>query len=663
MKSAYGTTRTRPVWFTIADGVLSEIAFPTVDLLQTGDTYLVVRNTEGLAVDERKCEHVVTRQPHTLAYDISSRCPGFTMLKTITANPSNDSVIADYRIHFTNQARRQIALIHNITAGATAGGDGLRVVRDGFNQPSLIGGQIDIRGDEPKSVYANATQTIAWTLSPSDATVGFEGTSSPSEFIQSLQPFPIYDIALFGNVAGALFSEIQDQDVHFQVTISFTETSMLSPIGQRETHQLISIDDLVADQQREWQAYLAPLKYDHSDSTSESSILVLKALEDKQNPGALIAAPGNPGIPWQVEASEMDYEASRLRRGDSNSGYRRTWPRDLYHKALSFLAVDDVETPLNSLRWFRTTQLPDGSWSQNMWVDGQPSWRGFQIDETALPIALAWRLAELGKISYPEYRDMVRRGVAVILQRGPGTGQERWEEIGGLSPNSMASTIEGLLAASQLEKMSGGDLQKSRLYADKANEWLLNLKTWLLIPKGHFGERYISRLEIGHNGLWAPDIQDTYHIANKADWQQKVYREDEILDGGFLEFILAGLVNPQDPDFVNTIALYDRHVRKQTIHGLGYIRYNQDSFGANHAGGAWPLLSAERAIVALEQKEPSVVAENLRFVQAFANEAGMICEQDTLSVCPLGWSHAAYLIMRRSIEDGRSFYIPRSQLP
>jgi GH15 family glucan-1,4-alpha-glucosidase len=82
--------------------------------------------------------------------------------------------------------------------------------------------------------------------------------------------------------------------------------------------------------------------------------------------------------------------------------------------------------------------------------------------------------------------------------------------------------------------------------------------------------------------------------------------------------------------------------------------YNHDSYGVNYEAGAWPLLSAERAIAGIEMGEN--VSEHYNFIARSASSAHMIPEQDTISVAPLMWSHASYLILKRSMRDRRSFY-------
>jgi len=289
-----------------------------------------------------------------------------------------------------------------------------------------------------------------------------------------------------------------------------------------------------------------------------------------------------------------------------------------------------------------------------MFTDGAPSWGGFQIDQTAFPIVLVARLVKLKLINYYDFQNMVRRAANFLMLAGPNTDQERWEENGGLNPNSFSVAVQGLSLAASLE-IAFGDSTLATKYKAKADEWQSNLKNWTLIRNGEFGQNYFPRIEIGVNGKWRPDVNSRYTIANKSSGQQSQYTEDEILDGGFLQWILAGQVDPHDPEFTRTLNLYDQYVRKKTPHGIGYLRYLQDSYGENQRGGAWPLLSAERGLVAIERGEDPF--QYLEFIQRSAIPSGMIGEQDTLSVRPLAWSHGAYLILRRSIVDHRCFYI------
>ena len=69
-----------------------------------------------------------------------------------------------------------------------------------------------------------------------------------------------------------------------------------------------------------------------------------------------------------------------------------------------------------------------GVFPQNFWINGQPYWSGIQLDETAFPVLLAWRLrSENGLRDFDPY-PMVLRAASYLIRHGPATEQDRWEE-------------------------------------------------------------------------------------------------------------------------------------------------------------------------------------------------------------------------------------------
>ncbi len=63
------------------------------------------------------------------------------------------------------------------------------------------------------------------------------------------------------------------------------------------------------------------------------------------------------------------------------------------------------------------------------------------MDEVAFPIVLAWQLGRTG----PRDWDNVRRSADFLVAEGPRSDQERWENIGGFSPATIAAEIAGLV--------------------------------------------------------------------------------------------------------------------------------------------------------------------------------------------------------------------------
>src|SRR5438874_2606569 len=133
---------------------------------------------------------------------------------------------------------------------------------------------------------------------------------------------------------------------------------------------------------------------------------VIKMAEDKLHPGAIVASLARP---WGDVAPD----------DDGDVGYRKVWPRDLYHAASALLAAGDLATAYDALRFMGKQQRSDGSMPQNTDLNGTPVWTGQQLDETADAILLAVRLA--GKASGPD----IEMAASYLLSKGPATPQER----------------------------------------------------------------------------------------------------------------------------------------------------------------------------------------------------------------------------------------------
>ena len=176
---------------------------------------------------------------------------------------------------------------------------------------------------------------------------------------------------------------------------------------------------------------------------ARTSAAVLRCHEEKRLPGAIIASLS---IPWGADKGDADL-----------GGYHLVWPRDLVEAAGGLLAAGARTDALRVLEFLRVTQDADGSWPQNMWVDGEPYWHGIQLDETALPILLVDLLQRDG---VPvdvvcDFWPMVRRAASYIVAQGPVTQQDRWEEEPGFAPFTVAVEIAALLVAADLADVCG----------------------------------------------------------------------------------------------------------------------------------------------------------------------------------------------------------------
>ena len=190
-------------------------------------------------------------------------------------------------------------------------------------------------------------------------------------------------------------------------------------------------------------AHQLPLEKFSSDKGNlyHSSFSLLLAHEDKSYPGALIASLS---IPWGEARGDKD-----------QGGYHLVWTRDMVSSASALLASGESATPLRALIYLAVSQQEDGGFSQNFWVNGNPYWRGIQLDEVAFPILLALRLSQQKALQDFDPYPMVLKAASYLLRHGPVTQQERWEEASGYSPSTLASNIAALIGAAYFCRQRG----------------------------------------------------------------------------------------------------------------------------------------------------------------------------------------------------------------
>jgi hypothetical protein len=116
-------------------------------------------------------------------------------------------------------------------------------------------------------------------------------------------------------------------------------------------------------------------------------------------------------------------------------------------------------------------------------VNGEPNWRGVQLDETAFPIMLAWQLHESGALQLFDPYPMVLKAAGFLIEHGPVTPQERWEENSGYSPSTLAALISALVCAGEFAKLKNHG-STARYFLDYADFIESNLDTWTVTTEG-----------------------------------------------------------------------------------------------------------------------------------------------------------------------------------
>jgi glucoamylase len=324
-----------------------------------------------------------------------------------------------------------------------------------------------------------------------------------------------------------------------------------------------------------------------------------------------------------------------------------------------------------------------------MWLDGSPYWSGVQMDEAAFPILLvdlARREGALEGDDLTRLWPMVRRAACFLVQNGPVTPQDRWEEDPGYSPFTLAVEIAALLAASDIADLNGEAVAASYL-REKADTWNANIERWTYVTDTDLArqigvEGYYVRIAPPEECEAPSPLQGFVPIKNRPPGE-RVAPATHIISPDALALVRFGLRAPDDPRILNTVKVIDALLKVETPYGPAWHRYNDDGYGEHSdgkafdgrgVGRAWPLLTGERAHYELALGRQDVAKKLLKTLEAFANEGGLIPEQiwdapdiperelffgrPSGSAMPLVWAHSEYVKLFHSLRDGQVFDMP-----
>jgi glucoamylase len=674
------------VWFTLAEGVVTEVYYPRVDTPNTRDLQLLTLLPGGEVVEERRDmdAEVSLAAPDALAYKITTtdRRGRFQIEKRVITDPDRPSLAlrVRWRPLSGTGAEPPSEAPGTDPAGAAqaaptepAGPARLFVLLAPHIYGHGAGNTARVISEGGRTLLCACRHTTWLALAASRpferASCGFVGASDGWTDLHAHGDMRwTFDAATDGNVA--LMGELAPGFAGhaFTVALGFGGSLQEAVANCLATADapFRSLETRYRTGWKRWCQHLEDLAPASGDGGRlyRISAMTLKAHEDKENPGAHIASLA---VPWG--------EAS----GDSNAGgYHLVWPRDLYHSATGRLAAGDAEGAVAALRYLFRTQRADGSWPQNFWTFGESYWRGLQLDELAFPILLAWQCHRAGALPFDPYPSLVAPAAYAVARIGPVTPQERWEENGGYSPSTLASCIAALACAAEMAAQHA-DPFGAQYFLEVADCWSAYLEDWTYTTLGDlaggFTEYYERVVDPGHDGV----RRAVTIIKNQPGAEALPARS--VIDGGFLELVRYGVRGPRDEHILKSIAAYDAACRVELPQGPCWHRYNHDGYGQKADGGPyngtgigrpWPLLTGERAHYELAAGGD---ARRLRAaLEGFANQGGMIPEQvwdgeplpgrglvpggPTGSAAPLCWAHAEYIKLLRSLRDGAVFDCP-----
>jgi glucoamylase len=548
-KNGFGTatTLTSKVWFTLANGVMTEVFYPTIDMPKVKTLQLTISGSGRVQTELHDTFHrMELPNPASLTFrQVNTAKTGqYTITKTYVTDPQQPSVLID--VHFASQSPFQLAVDY---------------------EPSLKN-------------------------SGNSALVSNCGSKPQATFRCTI-------VLGFGaNVASAMSAARASLETGFATIRREYEAG--------------------------WSAYVSTLPQVESRYQRQFNMaaMVLRGLEDKTFRGAVIASPS---VPWGGGPNSGEATAS---------GYHAVWSRDLYHAATGFIALGDMAAANRVLDYlFQVQQRPDGSFPRNSWVDGRPTSDGLQMDQVALPLVLAYQLKRNDAKTWSEH---IKPAADLIVQRGPKTEQDRWEEKSGYFPATIAAEIAGLVCAAEIASVNG-DATAAATYRNTADEWARNISL-----------------------------------------------KDSVVDAGFLELVRLGVKSARDRSIVDALAVVDQKIKVTTPAGEAWYRYPNDTYGETPTGGnfdgrnsvgrLWTFLTGERGEYEIAAGDLAGARKRLETMARFANDGLMIPEQvwdrpespspefrfgaGTGSATPLAWSMAQFIRLAINLKHGSNLETP-----
>ncbi len=626
------------VWFTVTRGALTDLLYPELDQPNLRELKFLISDGQKLYDETADLAINVTRpDPKALFWQIESTPAdgSFKLVKTVVADPDSNTVMMQAQLQPIPANAGKLHLYAYLVPLLAGTGRGNKLTLDFATHRAGITSQ---------RVSAELITDVPWLA----ATAGYLRVNDGMTDLQSNKKLTLaFDSAVQGDYPTLTVELPVEKPLTLALGFGATpqDAANAASASLQRGYQAVE-----AKYRAGWNAYCATIDNLGGQANDEyfASAMLLRAAEDKDNRGAVIASFS---VPWG------DGVLDRPEDRASFVGYRRVWARDAYHTALGLWAAGDTKTAQAILTFLQTKQQkPDGSFPQNTYLDGTVSWTGTQMDETADPILLAWRLG-----AQDRYTTLVKPAADFLVKEGPQTPQERWEEAAGYSPATLAAEIAALAAAADMGQKAG-DSAGAKTYADTARAWAKNIEGWSYTHTGTLGTAgYFLRI----SPAGKPDAQDYITLANSG----ATVDQRSVVDPSFLELVRLGVLKPDDPRVVATLPVIDKLLRSDTANGPSWHRYPGDRYGEQERGmstvlltkgHAWPLLTGERGMYELAAGNRAAAVSDLAAMGKFANMGGLIPEQvwedtgqGTGSATPLLWAHSEYLLLFKSLQAGQ----------
>lgn len=649
------------VWFTVEGGIITEVYFPDVETA-------CVKDLRFLATDSRTFFDEEGKDTLTTRFEaVHDKAPGYiitntsksglwSITKRVITDPQANSLVMNVSfkaLHGTTADFRLFALLAPHMKNQGYGNSG-RCAAYGKRNYLLA------RREDTAAALASDRPFLGMSA-------GYSGISDGwHDLRENLDMDWMFERAEDGNTA--LTAELRPGS-EMVLALGFgkdeVEAALEAEISLSREYPTIERDFV-----RGWRRYLnslAPLGKRAADGGRRfrASALALKSHEDKSFPGAV--APSL-SVPW-----------GEARGDEASAGYRQVRPGDLCKTAFAFMAMGDGRTALSTLDYLQATQTDAGAWPLEMHVNGTVRRPDVSLENSALPVLLAWRLRGMG-LAGKGFYPMVRSAAAYIARNGPA-GDASAMTGRGVSPSALAYGISALVVAARWAREMRERTASDYLFS-VADGWHTKLEEWTFIKCGCMGEGapgHYMRMD-GERPFSLPPGEEDFHALvfdrDRPDRFPEHRRGG--FDTGFLDLVRLGVRGPRDPAIVSSLQAVDGLLRFEHRGRVYFYRYEGDGYGekadgspfdGSGRGRPWPLLSGERAMY--EIAADGFPEKYLESLEASANEGALFPEQvwdsadmpdkkllggrGTGSAAPFIPAHAEYIMLLRSMRDWHCF--------
>ncbi len=356
------------VWFTLHEGVLTEVYYPTVDVANVQALEFVVvapgGKVETESADTTHRIELPGQQSLVFQQTNTAKSGAWKFTKTYTTDPKRNTLLIDVR--FTQQAAGTPYALY-VYYDPSLNNSGMH--DSAWTQAGML-----LASDAGKtSALVSSTGFI-------ETTNGYLGTSDGLTQLRATGRITNpYVRAADGNVVQVARVRA---NLPFTLALAFGRDEFEAS-EQARASLLKGFASCRAEYEEGWHEYVQTLrrvapKY---QAQFDMAAMILRAHEDKTYRGAKIASLS---VPWGGGANANEPNVG---------GYHLVWSRDLYQVATALYASGDKAGADRALDYlFRVQQKADGSFPQNSWLDGRPFWGGLQMDEVAYPLILAYTL-------------------------------------------------------------------------------------------------------------------------------------------------------------------------------------------------------------------------------------------------------------------------------